>query len=317
MSQFFIGIDGGQTSLKCVITQSNGGVLGEGTGPGLIHLAAQGSRERYYESLRTALGQAWAMAQLPPQPVAAIGLGLTGVEFASPEADLVRDIVREVQAAEAIAIDNDAYTALMGAHLGQPGVIVIAGTGSIALGINAAGQRQRVGGWGWLVGDEGSAMAIGRDGLRAALHANDGSGPRTALFAAFLAHFEIGHFADVKRKIYASDFGARGFASLATVVSQAAEQGDEVAQQLIRRHGAALAQQAQAAIHGLQLPAPDQRVSPMSGAFTHVHGLQSAFTAALADLQPSAQVVPPAQSALMGAVFMAQKAHAAIVTPSS
>ncbi len=304
----FIGIDGGQTSLKCVIVNESNHILGEGSGPGLIHLAAQGSRERYLESLTSALHQAWAMTHLPPQPVAAIGLGLTGVEFNSPEAEIVRGLVMQVQTAEAIAIDNDAYSALMGAHQGQPGVIVISGTGSIALGVNEAGQRQRVGGWGWLVGDEGSAMAIGRDGLRAALHDNDGSGPKTQLAQAFLDHFNIAHYADVKRKIYASDFGARGFAALATVVSQCAANEDTIASGLIQRHGAALATQAQAVIQGLHLSPHQQRVAPMSGAFAHVHGLQNAFTATLATIQPSAVVTSPAQSALMGAVFMAQKA---------
>jgi len=304
----FIGIDGGQTSLKCIIVNHSGHILGEGNGPGLIHLASQGSRERYLESLHSALYQAWATAKLPPQPVAAIGLGLTGVEFNSPEAEIVRGLVTQVQAAQTITIDNDAYSALMGAHQGQPGVIVISGTGSIALGVNEAGQRQRVGGWGWLVGDEGSAMAIGRDGLRAALHDNDGSGPKTQLTQAFLHYFDIRHYTDVKRKIYASDFGARGFAALATVVSQCAANEDSVACSLIQRHGSALATQAQAVIQGLHLPTHHQRVSPMSGAFAHVHGLQNAFTATLATIQPSASVTSPAQSALMGAVFMAQKA---------
>jgi N-acetylglucosamine kinase len=308
MEKYFIGIDGGQTSLKCVLADGSGTVIGEGSGAGLIHLAAQGSRERYIGSLTKALNEAWHRAGCEPVNVAAIGLGLTGVEGGSPEAEIVRGLVAMIQPAERIVIENDAYAALVGAHEGKAGVIVIAGTGSIVLGQDNVGRRCRVGGWGWLVGDEGSAMAIGRDGLRAALHTYDGSGAETKLYSAFLQYFQIENYADVKRKIYASDFGSKGFATLAAITSQCASQGDVIASQIIQQHAESLAHQAQTVIKKLQLPQNDQCVSPMSGAFEHVWGLQSAFESALNRIQPSAIVHPPKHSALIGALFMAQRA---------
>ena len=79
----------------------------------------------------------------------------------SAEAQVATRLVQALVSGADIHVVSDAETALYGAHGGGPGVIVIAGTGSIALGRNAAGREARAGGWGWLVDDAGSAFAIG------------------------------------------------------------------------------------------------------------------------------------------------------------
>ena len=121
-------------------------------------------------------------------------------------------LIPQVIGAAHIAVTNDADIALLGAHGGGPGMIAISGTGSIVLGRNLAGARQRVGGWGWLLADEGSAFAIGRNGLRAALAAADRAGPATRMHADFLAHFGMADFGSLKRHVYAPAFGAAEFA---------------------------------------------------------------------------------------------------------
>src|SRR5512143_1520640 len=88
-----LGVDGGQTSTKCLLTTTRGRILGRGEGGPLIHLAAQGGREQLVQSLRQALTQAWANAGLKPSPVEAIGLGLTGVEADTAEAQIVLELV--------------------------------------------------------------------------------------------------------------------------------------------------------------------------------------------------------------------------------
>ncbi|MFN4292986.1 MAG: N-acetylglucosamine kinase [Thermoflexales bacterium] len=302
-----IGVDGGQTSTKCALVTCDGRVLAYGRGGGLIHLATAGGRERHASALREAFALAWANAGIEPQPVEAIGLGLTGVEGDSPEAALARQIVCELIEARAIAVHSDAYAALIGAHGGQPGIIAISGTGSHILGMNAHGELARAGGWGWLLGDEGSALWIGRSGLMAALHAHDGTGEPTMLEGMMRERFQVKALNDVKRRVYDSGFGAKGFAALAPLVSQAAAQGDRVAKSIVAQAARDLATQVMAVQRRLALP-PDAPVAPVGGAYEHVHGLRAGFTAALREANPQANIVDPQLPPVLGAALIALRA---------
>ncbi len=305
--EWVIGIDGGQTSIKCALVARDGQVRAFGYGNGLLHLAASGSREHDAAALHQALDDAWAKAGLSPQPVAAIGLGLTGVEDDSPQAALARQIVAELISAQHIAVHSDAYAALIGAHGNRPGIIAISGTGSHVLGMNDAGQRARAGGWGWLVGDEGSAMWIGRQGLAAALRAHDGVDAPTHLQAIMRAHFAMSDLHAIKRMVYARPFGAKDFAALAPLVAQAAQQGDETARHIITQAGHDLARQVLAVQRRLALPS-DAPVAPVGGAFAHLHGLRAAFTAVLRAQNPLANVVEPQLPPVLGAALIALRA---------
>jgi N-acetylglucosamine kinase len=305
--QFVFGVDGGQTSTKCALVNMEGRVLGYGAGGGLVHLAAEGARERHVAALREAFASAWAAAKLSPQPVVAVGLGLTGVEGGTAEAETVRAIVAEVIEAQHVAVYSDAYAALVGAHGGQPGIIAISGTGSHIMGLNAAGEVARAGGWGWLLGDEGSALWLGKYGLAAALRADDGVSQATALEALMRDHFKITSFREVKRIVYGSDFGAKGFASLAPLVSSAAQQGDAVALSLITQAARDLAAQVLAVQRRLALP-DDAPVAPVGGAYEHVHGMHEGFNAALREINPAAHVVAPQHPPVVGAALIALRA---------
>lgn len=305
--ELVIGVDGGQTSTKCALVACDGRVMAYGQGGGLVHLAAAGARERHASALREAFASAWANAGLEPQPIAAIGLGLTGVEGDSLEATLVRQIVAELITARAIEVHSDAYAALIGAHGGRPGIIAISGTGSHILGMNATGELARAGGWGWLLGDEGSALWIGRSGLMAALHASDGTAGPTMLEAMMHEHFQVKALRDVKRRVYDSDFGAKGFAALAPLVSQAAAQGDAVAQSIMAQAARDLATQVMAVQRRLALP-PDVPVAPVGGAYEHVHGLRAGFMAALHEMNSQANVVDPQLPPVLGAALIALRA---------
>jgi N-acetylglucosamine kinase-like BadF-type ATPase len=303
-----LGVDGGQTSTKCVLATIEGRVLAEGQGGPLIHLAAEGGRERFVTSLGEAIGDAWRRAGVAPRPVAAIGLGLTGVEADGPEAHVVAELLPRVVEAGKAEIQSDAVSALVGAHAGQPGVIAIAGTGSVVLGQNRRGVRQRAGGWGWLLGDEGSAMAIGRDGLMAALQAIDGVGPPTTLRTIFLQHFGVSRPRDVKNVVYAPDFGARGFGQLAPLVSRAAADGDAVACTIVARHADLLARDVRAVVRALDFGADPIPVAPLGGAFEHVTGLRDGFVRTLAAADSHLVVRPPLLPPTLGAVLLALEA---------
>jgi N-acetylglucosamine kinase-like BadF-type ATPase len=267
----------------------------------------QGSRERFSQSVSQALQIAWSAAGLAARPLAAVVLGATGIVAETTEAAVAAELLSTLVQAQTIHICSDAIIALHGAHAGGPGVIVISGTGTIALGQDNSGRLARAGGWGWLLGDEGSAYAIGRAGLRAALYASDKMGPATALEALFKQHFGLVSLQDVKRIIYAPDFGARGLAALAAIVSQAVEQGDLMAGQIIDQAGAALARQVVAVVQKLEFDALPVPVAPLGGAFDHVIGLRRAFANAVAAAGEPLLIVQPQLPAVLGAVIMALK----------
>jgi N-acetylglucosamine kinase-like BadF-type ATPase len=300
-----IGIDGGQTSTKCVLAGAEGRVLAQGAGPGMVHLSAEQGEAIFSRALQAAIASAWQAAGLSPQPVGALVMGLTGVETGTPEANQAGQLARTLTGARHVQAVSDADTALFGAHGGLPGLIVIAGTGSHIRGMNAQGEYASVGGWGWMLGDEGSAMWLGRAGLMAALHAEDGTAPATALVEILRDHLGLPRFRDaVKRIVYAPDFGARGFAQLAAQVSAAAQAGDAVAMKLIQQAGGDLARQVLAVHTRLALPGAAP-VSPLGGAFAHVHALRAGFEQALRNANSRAQVTEAKHTPAMGAVLMA------------
>lgn len=302
-----IGIDGGQTSTKSVLATVDGRVLAYGSGGPLIHLAADGSHERFVFSVGTAIRAAWDAAGLAPRPVQAIGLGLTGVEAGTPEAATVLELLPSCVDAQKADVQNDGIAALAGAHLGGPGVIVISGTGTISLGIDPGGRLGRAGGWGWLIGDEGSAVDIGRKGLMAALYAFDGIGDATLMEPGFRQYFGIASLVDAKRRVYASDFGARGFAALAQVVSAAAAAGDPIACAIVTSGGQALACEVAAVIRKLDFTGQPVPVAPVGGAFEHITGLRQAFTGALAAQPVAATVISSHLPPILGAAILALK----------
>jgi N-acetylglucosamine kinase-like BadF-type ATPase len=306
-NDFVIGIDGGQTSTKCALVLANGQMAGEGAGPGMVHLAAENGTAVFRDALHRAIADAWHNAGLSPHPPRAIVMGLTGVETGTPEAAQAAKIARTLTSARIARAVSDADTALWGAHAGQAGIIAIAGTGAHIRGMNAQGEFASAGGWGWLLGDEGSAMWLGRAGLMAALHAEDGTAPATALVDLYRDHFGLAQFRDaVKRIVYAPAFGAQSFAQLAVQVSIAAKAGDAVAAALVRQAGEHLARQAGAVQARLSLPA-DVPIAPIGGAFAHVHGLREAFALALGNgVVVEAQHTPAVGAALMAAQLVAE-----------
>jgi N-acetylglucosamine kinase-like BadF-type ATPase len=213
-----------------------------------------------------------------------------------------------------VTVENDGVTALYGAHAGRPGAIVISGTGTLGLGLRQDGHRVRVGGWGWLVGDEGSAVAIGRSGLRAALAAFDAVGPPTALESSVRRHFGVDRMHDVKRRVYATAFGARGFAALATIVAAAAAGGDAVAGEIISQAGRDLARTAAALLSRLDFGDEPVPLALVGGGFEHLEGLRAAFETALAASRVRTRLVSPDLPPVLGAVLLALRACEASLT---
>jgi len=129
---------------------------------------------------------------------------------------------------------NDALVALEAGVPGQPGVVIISGTGSISYGRNARGEAARSGGWGYVLGDEGSGYWIGRAALRAVLRQSDHRGPETMLSPLLLDHFGIRRAQELIHEVYHTNLKPSAIGSLAQCVQAAFTQGDAVAIGILR-----------------------------------------------------------------------------------
>jgi N-acetylglucosamine kinase-like BadF-type ATPase len=164
---------------------------------------------------------------------AAICLGIAGVDRPDDSA-VVRAIMKRIGYKARVLVVNDALVALEAGAPRQPGVVVISGTGSICYGRNAAGEAARSGGWGYVLGDEGSGYWIGRAALRAVLRQADKRGPSTALTAMLLEHFGVKQPQGLIHEVYHTNLKPAAIGALARSVQSAFAVGDEAAIGILR-----------------------------------------------------------------------------------
>jgi glucosamine kinase len=244
---YAIGIDGGGTSTRARLCRLDGTRLGEGrAGPsGLL----QGT-EQAWQNIERAIGQAALAAGLERAQLGGhntvLGLGLAGAN----EASLRQHFLRANRLFPQVRLESDAFVALLGAHAGQPGAIVIAGTGSVGHALLADGRRAIAGGWGFPSGDEGSGAWLGLRAVNLAQRALDGRHPPSALARSVLGAAGGSH---ASLLAWSCQAGQAEFASLAPLVFDCAP-GDRYAAALLRRAVAAIAGIAHALDRGERLP---------------------------------------------------------------
>jgi N-acetylglucosamine kinase-like BadF-type ATPase len=224
-----LGIDAGGTKTVCYLSDGDGSVIGEARGGG-ANLQSEGELG-VEKVLHAVMDQALGGRE---PAVEAICLGMAGVDREG-EGTVVRGIMRRIGARARVVVVNDALVALVAAAGDQPGVVIICGTGSIAYGRNARNQAARAGGWGHVIGDEGSGYWIGRRALQAVARAADGRGPATSLSGRVLNHFSVARPADLIAEVYDRHLRHHALAQLARVVQQARDEGDEVATQILEQ----------------------------------------------------------------------------------
>ena len=306
------GFDAGQTHTSCRLSEANNAVvLAEGEGPGVCHLAAPDGPSRFRRALQASLDDACRQLKAQGQ-LRAAAIGASGIEVGSPVQGAAQALASETLglALPQVVVTGDERTALRGAMGTQPaGIVVISGTGTIAVGRNAAGMEHRCAGWGWLLDGAGSAMDLGRDGLALSLEMADGRQPESPLRARLWAG--LGLAVDdpqatqaIKALVVAPDFGPAGFARLAPLVVAAAAEQDAAAAAVVERSALALARMVAAISQRLELASPP--VWPMGGALEHLELLRSRLAANLENLCPGAQLLTPAGDACSGALSLAR-----------
>jgi len=299
------GVDGGASSTTCLIADVSGRTLGTGRGGPIDHLYLPAGRARTREAVAEAYAAAARRARLrhPPRVVVA---GLTGLEPDSAESGAALRILRGVTQAPIVRATWDAEIAFLGASGGGPGVMVIAGTGSVALGRNAAGQQARAGGYGYLIDDEGGGVSIGRAALRAALRAGEGWGRSTILTDVFRR--ELGTWPEIRRRVYGEGRGRALLASLVPAVETAARGGDAVARAILADAGRALATLASGVAARLGFQRTPFDLYLVGGVFKSGRLVVGPLRRALRERAPEARVRSPRFPPVVGAVLMAFEA---------
>ncbi|PYT28580.1 MAG: ATPase [Acidobacteria bacterium] len=235
----FLGIDGGQSSTTTLVGDETGRVLGAGQAGPCNHVGAGEGGDKLRCAVVDSVAHACRAANIDPEHLQfeAACVGMSGGP-ADKQA-----ILSEILRARKLVVTHDALIALSGATGGEPGIATIAGTGSIAFGRNAAGKTARVGGWGYIFGDEGSGFDIARQALRAALRSEEGWGPSTALRTALLEETGATGANDLLHRFYTQDWPRSRVAQLARLVDRVALDGDPVAHDILNsaaQHLAAL-----------------------------------------------------------------------------
>ncbi len=260
--RFFLGVDGGQSSTRAAIGDESGRILAR-AGGAPCHRA---STSQEAALVRAAVGdlvrKSLAGAGLPPGTrFEAACFGMSG----GP--DDKRRILAEVVPSALIDVTTDAVAALEGAAGGGPGVVVVAGTGSIALARDAAGNEARCGGWGYLFGDDGGAFDIVRRALRASLAAEEGWGEPTALREDFLEATGSATVNEAMHRFYDRNWPRDRIASLAPQVDAAACGGDKPAREVMAGAAKVLGSLAEQAVQALPCPPPEPTVYCSGGVF--------------------------------------------------
>lgn len=306
-ARLYAGFDGGGTRTTCALCDPEGAVLGVGSGgrsnyhnTGMRNALA--SLKRSFEGALAQSGAAHGRFGLEAC------FGLAGLD--SPE-DMA--IVKRGLRSMALGsggrrndlVVNDWRTAVTGALIDQPGVTLTAGTGCVAAAQSDGGRRvARVGGWGHIVDDRGSAYDIGRDALYAAMRDYDERGPKTTLLRLLMRKLDVSEPQGIIGRVYAGHMSVSEMASLSALVSDAADGGDEVALGILREKGVILGELVVSAASRLGMLRTPFGVSLNGGVFNAGRPILGPLEERIRAAAPRAAIVEPKLAPACGAVVL-------------
>jgi N-acetylglucosamine kinase-like BadF-type ATPase len=257
--------------------------------------------DRAFGELEAAISAAFSNAGMARQRVAAAAFGLAGVD--SPTAgDIVRHWASQAQIATCLHVDNDATLLLTGGTPDGWGIAVVCGTGSIALARSPDGQIDRCGGWGHLLGDEGSAYALALEALRAIARAADQCAPATRLTEVILGRMGLRKPIELIQAIYSGPWDRAQLATLAPIVIDLAIQGDPIACEIATNQARELAKTVHAAASKLGIATRSVPLALTGGAILNSEWYRHRFLEALSTLNLRVESIhlvhEPAEAAL-------------------
>jgi glucosamine kinase len=296
----YLGIDGGGTKTACAVgDEKSVFAVAEASGSNVVRLGEDQARVGLHE----AIARACTMAEVSPLRVVAACVGAAGA--AHPDVNAaVKQMVRRVLPNAEVRVVGDMVIALEAAFEGQPGVVTIAGTGSIAYGRNAAGETARAGGWGYRISDEGSGQWIGRTAISEIMRAHD-AGRETILLPRILEQWKLASCDELVRR--SNSDPAPNFSELFPLVQQASKEHDELAAAVLSHAGRELARLTLTVLQRLFIAEAPVRIGVAGGVFAHSPEVRRGFYDALHSAWPGVSVCFQITEPIIGALRLARQ----------
>ena len=300
---YVAGIDGGASKTIALIADTNGRILGSGkAGPSNYHNIGIGPASAAIES---AVKEAKEKAGIREKPEIAV-VALAAVDS---ERDLrvASQFVRDTKVAETSIVVHDSVAALYAATKGRMGIVVNSGTGSFAAGINSRGKYARAGGWGYIIGDEGSAYAIGLNAIKMAFRSFDGRGKNTSLADLIKRRFRIRKLDDLVSQIYNNELTVEQIASVAPLVIRT-EHIDSISKAILIDAGTQLGEQVCAVASRLKMTRQAFQVAAVGGNFRSGKCIMQALRSKIRECCPKARVIHLHVEPALGSLSIALEA---------
>src|SRR5687767_6772322 len=306
-----LGIDAGGTKTVCLLANDRGEVLAQAraSGANLQVMGEFGVEKILHRVMDETLDDRDIRLD-------AICLGIAGVDRPR-DSQTVKEIMRRIGQKTRTVVVNDALIALVAGAGDEAGVVIVAGTGSIAYGRDSAGRAARAGGWGYVLGDEGGGFWIGRAALNAVVRQFDGRGPETMLTEMVLAAMKLDSPTQLIHAVYAGGLHRYAIAGMVPVVQRAADAGDAVAGDIVARAAIELSRAAASVITRLEVRGEPFPTLLAGGVFRGVPALVDHVVSRLAEIAPRSDVRLLDAEPAIGAVRLAlAAARGPVVLPA-
>ncbi|MER3430742.1 MAG: hypothetical protein C4324_06800 [Blastocatellia bacterium] len=306
--QLYLGVDGGGTKTHAVLINDRRELVGEGdAGPSNpLRVGVETAVANIYKALAAAADH----AGVSKHDVTAATLGLAGVRRADLKQRVKQSFTLQTKI-RGTDVVTDAEIALFATTLGRPGIVVIAGTGSVCLGKNEKGEVAIAGGWGPLAGDEGGGVGIARLALQAVAKASDGRGIPTDLSQRASEYFRASGPENLIVAIYSPQVDNTRIAGFARDVVDAAKSGDAVAKEIIEESAVELGLAACAVIEKLGLKRKKAPVGMVGSIFEAGEMFEVPMLRTIRTVAPKAYLtepkMPPANAAALMALLRERK----------
>lgn len=302
--KYFIGIDGGGTKTALKLSDENRNLILTNEG-GACNINSMG-KDSVEKMLNDLINDTLNKANISLEDIAAMCIGTAGVDR-KEDKKIFHDMIKGFGFKGKFIVTNDAEIALFGGVGGEEGIILISGTGSICYGRNKEGKVKRAGGWGHIIGDEGSGYYIGISAINHIGREHDGIEEKTIMSDLILKHLNLKSAEGLIEYVYRSGAGKAEIASLARFVDEAYKNGDNIARGILLKAASELFMCCKAVIQTLNLENREVFLALNGSVVVNNECVRDELNRLIKEKYPKIKVINMKYDAAWGAVLMAMK----------
>ena len=302
MTKYVIGVDGGGTKTDVVLVSHKGSIIGRTLGSSTNYQAIGGEKLKF--KINSLIEKLLKGTNVKENEISRLLLGLAGAGRKSDQVT-IKKCFDDTEFKEKMTVESDAKIALVGAFGNRPGIILIAGTGDICIGMNADGKVVRSGGWGYLLGDEGSGYHIGYKAINAALKDFDGRGEATSLKKLIELKYKVNSIDEIIPEVYQQKIDRVAIAGLAPMVFEEARKGDSVALEIIKNTGTELGNLVKSVLRKLNFGENRVKVALIGSIFKQKDMLLNEIREELNEISLDIEISDPQFEPSLGAALLA------------